>query len=483
MALRVHTRGHWTVCLGVAMLVRISVLLAFVLLYAVATASYAFAPPQSTLGNVTTVGTGNITAASVGQATFSTASNGSVYVNTGIRVATGGGRSIPIVLDGTVPKASVAGAIGRFLGKSLPVLGAGYALWELAQELGFTLDNGTGPVVVTRAVTSYTYEVNCRASSGQPPGDAARRGSPEDLLAFCQAAYQAYWRNNGYPSCTAGAGSITGTYGSALSLLLGNNLSCGNNLTARTAAYVSSAPGSVPSTPQEFVDAVAAESGWPSSSALARTLKDAVASGEVVPVQVDEVTGPATSPGTSTVADNVPSPGQRTRVVEEQQHAYDGDKVTTTTTRTTTVEDMATGDPIGVPQVTTETPALPQPQELPEIETCGLPGKPACRIDEEGTPPAPELEPAQDVADAMRPLQDLIDDPASVLPALPDLNWTFSLPTACGSIGTPAFAPYLESIDVCQFQPVFHDLMSVVWVIGGLFGAIGTFWRNVFSQN
>ena len=55
------------------------------------------------------------------------------------------------------------------------------------------------------------------------------------------------------------------------------------------------------------------------------------------------------------------------------------------------------------------------------------------------------------------------------------------MPTACGVIPVPAFAPFLSEVDICQFQPVFHDLMSVVWVLGGLFGAISMFWRKTFA--
>lgn len=60
----------------------------------------------------------------------------------------------------------------------------------------------------------------------------------------------------------------------------------------------------------------------------------------------------------------------------------------------------------------------------------------------------------------------------------PDINWAFELPTACGVIPTPAFEPFMASIDVCQWQPMFHELMTVVWMLGGLFGAISLFMRN-----
>jgi hypothetical protein len=113
------------------------------------------------------------------------------------------------------------------------------------------------------------------------------------------------------------------------------------------------------------------------------------------------------------------------------------------------------------------------------VETCGLPGKPACRMDETGTPDVPENTNQQKVDSATQAIKDFIANPTSAVPEFPQLNWSFQLPTGCTAISTPAFAEVgLTEIDICQFQPVFHDLMSVVWVLGGLFGAISLFVRN-----
>lgn len=112
---------------------------------------------------------------------------------------------------------------------------------------------------------------------------------------------------------------------------------------------------------------------------------------------------------------------------------------------------------------------------------CGIPGYPACKIDETGTPTAPIDDGAAKVDAATQPLRVCLSDPSACLPALPELQWSFALPSACGPIALPAFAPFVTEVDVCRFQPMFHDLMTVVWVLGGLFGAIGLFWRNAMS--
>ncbi|EKD78668.1 MAG: hypothetical protein ACD_41C00301G0003 [uncultured bacterium] len=128
-------------------------------------------------------------------------------------------------------------------------------------------------------------------------------------------------------------------------------------------------------------------------------------------------------------------------------------------------------------------PATPPESDVPkEFKTCGLPGEPACKIDETGTPEAKTDTGEADAKKALKPLEDFAANPSAVLPTLPTINWAFTLPSGCAPIALPAFDPWLQEIDVCSFQPMFHDLMTVIWVMGGLFGAIGTFWRNTFSQ-
>lgn len=135
------------------------------------------------------------------------------------------------------------------------------------------------------------------------------------------------------------------------------------------------------------------------------------------------------------------------------------------------------------PNIDTPTPATktPTPQE---IVTCGLPGKPKCQIDELDTPkPDPLIDGKKAADEALSKLKDFSADPEKALPPLPSLNWAFRLPTGCTPLSITAFAPFLQTIDICQFQPMFHDIMSMVWTIGGLFGAIGLFWRNTLSQS
>lgn len=135
--------------------------------------------------------------------------------------------------------------------------------------------------------------------------------------------------------------------------------------------------------------------------------------------------------------------------------------------------DSGTGTP-GGPSGGTTTVTTAQGEDL----ECGLPGFPPCKIDESGTP-APEVkDTAADAEGVFADLKACVLSPSTCLPELPSLNWSFALPTSCSVIHLPQYAPALTQIDVCQFQPVFHDIMGVFWAFAGLVGAI----RMVFSD-
>lgn len=205
--------------------------------------------------------------------------------------------------------------------------------------------------------------------------------------------------------------------------------------------------------------------------------------GETVVVEPPSVTGPAEVAGqTSTVTENRPNPetGQMDRIdirtENNWQLNYNSNQVTIRPN--TTVTTFINGRPVLV-----SNPTQPKPPEEMKLETCGLPGKPACKIDETDTPQKVEDTHKADVDAALAQVGELAKNPAKFWPELPQINWTFTLPTGCSAIQTPAFSPYFSQIDVCKFQPVFHDVMSVFWIMGGIIGAIGLFWQSVFAQS
>lgn len=254
-------------------------------------------------------------------------------------------------------------------------------------------------------------------------------------------------------------------------------------------------------TEQQIADRIAQQSGWPDST-ITSAMRDALNLPGVQPYVAPDIEAqPATqtqvqiqgAPNGATIGDPV--------TTETTTTNPDGTTSTTTKTTTTTVtpdgnklvktQDTVTtvtvkdaqGNPISTTTTTTTTPQTPTTAAEGEDLECGLPDTPACRIDETGTPETvPELEdPQQQADDVYKPLADIVEDPESFWPELPEFNWAFQLPTGCGVINIPAFEPWITAVDVCQFQPIFHDIMSVVWVMGGLFGAIGLFWRNTIA--
>ncbi len=139
--------------------------------------------------------------------------------------------------------------------------------------------------------------------------------------------------------------------------------------------------------------------------------------------------------------------------------------------------DVESIPPRGDPSESPPTGSIIRPGGQGEVITCGLPGRPPCKIDETGTPEPDQINEQDDVEEAARPILDAIADIGDYV--FPDIAWTFALPTGCGPIPVPGFGDWFgEGIDICPFQPTFHAIMSVVWILGGLFGSIGLFWRD-----
>lgn len=186
------------------------------------------------------------------------------------------------------------------------------------------------------------------------------------------------------------------------------------------------------------------------------------------------LTGPAVVAGTGTGSTTTYTPPGATAPVTVTTPppsiaiTYEGSTYNYTTTYTATAPITAAP---GTPVTTTGPP--------PDITVCGLPGKPKCIIDETGTADtytAPKSDTAFDAIKAV------VAAPASAFPVLPALNWAFTMPTGCSPIPMTAFAPFFTSLDICGVvKPVFDDIMSFVWVAGGLFGAWSLFMRDTLA--
>lgn len=449
---------------------------------------------SSHLGTPNTVGN---------MATYAGASGAGIEGRSNMPVA-GTGKTVPVDVKAPISKANFGKAL-MFAGKIAWPIGVALQAGDIYD---FLTDNGLKNVKNSGAgITAQVPELGATLSDGYRYD--YRNNYYYSPSAACNS-YIAYVGpgnpNNSYSvsdiiigassiRCVISASSAGGTWTdnvdmgkSSSGCSSGNyvvNGSCTPNPPMRTLAE------------QEIIDKIAQESGWPTSSA--RALAEALRVPGVAPAVVTEtpnIVGPFAVPGEKTTTaepvklipgtTTVAPPGTAvtdsgTRTISSQSTnniTYNQNTATTSTstTSTTNITNNVTNQTINEGDTITET------EEKPDIEFCGLPGTPPCKIDETGTPEAKQDTSEADAKKAYKPLEDFVANPTSALPTFPTINWAFTLPSGCAPIALPAFEPWLQEIDVCAFQPMFHDLMSFVWVLGGIFGAIGTFWRNTFSQ-
>jgi hypothetical protein len=62
-------------------------------------------------------------------------------------------------------------------------------------------------------------------------------------------------------------------------------------------------------------------------------------------------------------------------------------------------------------------------------------------------------------------------------------TFTFALPTGCSDIPLAAFAPYISGVNVCTWQEVIHDLMSMIWLAVTVWCCIGMVGRAIGGGN
>ncbi len=418
--------------------------------------------PLTPVGNVTTVGPRTADAANARRFSFGVAANGAVFANTGTTMPTPGGGSIPIGVNGQVSKANVGAALGRFARKVYAPLVVGSALYDLGQELGFFLDNSGGSLVVTQAPDPdlFCTVSPCYTWSVSVPYYMTA-GTPE---AVCRAAIAAV------SSPGDVANYVSNTFTECRGVRPATNFQIVIPITNRG----SRPPDQVANTPsslEAFESAVAARSGWPTSSALARTLVDAINSGESPLVEPVTVTGPASSPGSVTQTVNT-SAGTTTTATQTHNYTYSGPNVTVNTTTTSVTVDNSTGAVLDQ-STTTITPEVPTPPE-PSPAVCGGPGLSACnvKVDETGTPqydPDPFTLPESLQQQTEQQLEQ-IADAADKAGLFSDFASLFTLPPLreCAPVVLPSLlGRELGSLNPCAGVDWLRGLMAWVWAVAG----------------
>lgn len=284
------------------------------------------------------------------------------------------GNPVNVKVTGRIPPTQVAAAVGRALGKVLGPLAAGMAIWELCQELQFGCERAgsSGPITFTKkdpeiCTVGPCYEYSIEGSEWFTSQTSACTA----FIAGVNAAYTA--GGNGYianrtsssPRC---AWSVTHPNG-------GDYGSDSRSYATRVGTPAAPGTGDLPATQQEFLDAIASKSGWPSSSAISNVIgQSSTIGGEKLKPESVTISGPATSPGTTTTTNNTTNNTTKTETTTHN-HNYEGDTITTTTTTVTNIINNTTGDTISN-ETKVETPA-PRDDELqePPLDTA-LPDQP-----------------------------------------------------------------------------------------------------------
>jgi len=115
---------------------------------------------------------------------------------------------------------------------------------------------------------------------------------------------------------------------------------------------------------------------------------------------------------------------------------------------------------------------------------CGLPNTPPCKIDETGTPNGSGVSDQQGAVNAgaasLGSALNGVVDGSGPKPA--GIGWgitSIMFPTNCTPFVLDAGRWGSVEVDLCQYQPIIHDLMSLVWASFGLILCVGMVFRTV----
>ena len=314
---------------------------------------------MSALGNTVALGADRITAINAGNYSISSGTGSELQAVTRSKIPIGN-VILPVDVVAKIPAASYARAIGNFAMKVAVPVQVGFALWDLANELGYALKNKPdGSLAFTVNVNSNLYSASCGGGQWTTAGP----GTIQQVAQQCASNYQ----NMAGPYYGISGCTVTGF---------------AVDYQTRQADLVSSGTTQANKTVQEFVDDVASRSGWPSSSAIVRAVGQAIQSGESVVVNPQSVTGPSSSPGSTSSTTTSGSPAVAptpatssspatagkpavdsitTTKTTTNNYTYSGPNVTVTNSTVTNITNNSTG------QVETST-----TQKAPELKNADL---------------------------------------------------------------------------------------------------------------
>lgn len=264
-----------------------------------------------------------------------------------------GGGSVPVTLASKIKPASLAKGLTAFA-RALPYISWGMAIYDMGEAMGFGFDNTpAGPVVKKTdpsACMSSCYTWSITASSIDISSGSV--GAMLAQIVTVTAGLDAYHK---YLSCTqngSGADAICNVAAGGVQYIFGSKTPRAPDMSAYVASNF-----------QELEDAIAAQSGWPTTTFYTQNaVKDAINQGQSFSVEAPVLSGPASTPGETVTKQGFDSSGAPTTTVSTttNNHTYAGNQITTTTNNVTNVTNNTTG---AVTTTTTVTNQTPDPQK------------------------------------------------------------------------------------------------------------------------
>lgn len=442
--------------------------------------------PVTVAGNVTTLESLKLDLAKFAELSAKTGATGDILSRMQQRVPAGSGE---LVVDVTakIPKAKVVAALGRFLGKTLPILSTGKALYDLGEELGYALDNKDGPLVVRRKdiIPGQSSDPSaCTVAPCFKYGPNINGPFQSSAQKYCDVVVASVNAQNGTfiygpPTVVGNTCEVDLTMRSDGSFYDHRAITSFQTYSADPTTPTTTPPTVVysPASVAEFLDGIINRTNWPENSKLVPAVSDAIAAGETgLEAEPSGVTGPSSTPGPSTTTNNTTNNSTTTNTATNN-YTYGPNTVTVTTNNAAYTIDNSTGAVIATSQSVT-TPQTNQPQK--ESITCGLPGTPACKIDEAGTPTKGDA--ADDLAkiaalktEADR-LRDIIAGKADK-PFFAGWDVFFSAPAfvQCEPFVLPR--DYGE-INACPVVDGVRVVMGYLWALGALMLCLGMIKRT-----
>jgi len=352
-----------------------------------------------------------------GNMNFTHAAGGAENLGGQARIPTPTG-SLPLNVRAPLSPLAVGKALGHFAMKVAQPLAVGFAIYDLIKELGYnyTQDAGGNEHIYKSYFAGdagYEYD-NHTLQGGIPvhwgPAEEACRYSWDQVGNYSAGNYGVYVSTT-QPGGTGSTVYCKGEFHQKSNGALVSTITSGMARQVCPGGVCPANPSYGDETEDSLASAIAAQSGWPSGSNIDRALADAISDpsyqGNLAPnglatLTTDTPTQLTGAPYNTVQADGSTRTDTQTcawvvpfNLGTAEWKCWTTSTVTTAPKTSTQTVTVVTSNPDGTTSTSTQTQTTTTPSttttstttgtQTPDKVTCGLPGTPACKIDETGT--------------------------------------------------------------------------------------------------